>query len=68
MLTQRQIDEIINASRRADEGPTSLARRIEAAVMLEVSKEIDTHGGEPEDLADTLRSMWQDSLTPRPEK
>lgn len=33
MLTQRQIDDILNASREADEGPTKLARRIEAAVQ-----------------------------------
>ena len=33
MLTQKQIDEMLNASREADEGPTQLARRIEAAVQ-----------------------------------
>jgi hypothetical protein len=87
MLTQRQIDEIINASRQADEGPTPLARRIEAAVMELVLKECEmatVHegswaGGRPcyeerlenvaiESLAGTLRTMWQDSLTPRPAK
>lgn len=36
MLTQRQIDEIINASRQADEGPTQLVLRVESAV-LEIS-------------------------------
>ena len=33
MLTQKQIDDILNASRYADEGPTKLARRFEAAVV-----------------------------------
>ena len=31
MLTQKQIDDILNDSRYADEGPTKLARRFEAA-------------------------------------
>lgn len=33
LLSQVEIDDILHASREADEGPTALARRIEAAVM-----------------------------------
>ena len=33
MLTQQQIDDMLNASREADEGPTALVRRVEAAVQ-----------------------------------
>jgi hypothetical protein len=87
MLTQRQVDEVINASRQADEGPTQLARRVEAAVMELVLKECDVakiHEGSwasgrlcheerlenaaIEGLTDTLRTMWQDQITPRPAK
>lgn len=32
MLTQYQIDAIVDASRQADEGPTQLVRRVEAAM------------------------------------
>lgn len=32
MLTQEQIDDMLNASREMDEGPTALVRRIESAV------------------------------------
>ena len=35
MLTQKQIDDILNDSRYADEGPTKLARRFEAAGVAE---------------------------------
>lgn len=41
MLTQRQIDEIVNASLQADEGPTQLVRRVEAALMREVIGECE---------------------------
>lgn len=33
MLTQQQIDDMLNASREADEGPTQLVRRIEAVAV-----------------------------------
>ena len=32
MLTTQEIDALLNASREADEGPTMLVRRVEAAV------------------------------------
>lgn len=33
VLTQQDIDAIVNASRGADEGPTQLVRRVESAVQ-----------------------------------
>lgn len=32
-ITQKQIDDILHASREANEGPTQLARRIESAAV-----------------------------------
>ncbi len=32
-MTQKQIDDMLNASREADEGPTQFVRRVETAAM-----------------------------------
>jgi len=41
MLTQEQIDHLVNSSREADEGPTAFVRRIEAAVRESIAKAWD---------------------------
>ena len=37
MLTQKQIDDILNASRESEDGPTELARRFEAAAAMDAA-------------------------------
>jgi len=55
MLTQRQIDDILNASREADEGPTQLARRIEAAA---VAAERERLAAAPIDYKAAIHHCW----------
>jgi hypothetical protein len=52
MLTQKQIDEIVNASREAEEGPTAFARRVEAVVIA----------AERERCAKCVPTNWLDPL------
>lgn len=42
MLTQAQIDELVNDSRAADEGPSAFARRVEAATRDTIARAWDS--------------------------
>lgn len=51
MLTQKQVDDLLNASREADEGPTQLVRRVEAAAAAAERERITIH------MADCFESL-----------
>jgi hypothetical protein len=58
MLTQQQIDALVNASREADEGPTQLVRRVESALLSRWVRVDDRLPEAPDDGADVPVYVW----------